>query len=176
MISTVRVSLRNKIALQIAIIVQMPQRAECNSCFVTRKSLCMFTDPCSKNNSESKSTRRVNVWRITSTARSGTIADGPRDALCQSKSCQLLHNCMNKLYNKSTTNQIDVGERIISYMRPATTRQLSWLYSTSSIVNEFCWQHDRLEPKTSKSSVWNKALEGSIPLFLKKPEFICNTA
>jgi len=34
-------------------------------------------------------------------------ADGPRDAICQSKSCQLLHNlqCMNNLYDKSRTNR-----------------------------------------------------------------------
>ena len=28
-------------------------------------------------------------------------ANGPRNALCHSKFCQLLHNCRNKLYNKS---------------------------------------------------------------------------
>ena len=39
--------------------------------------------------------------------RSCASAEGPRDALCQSVSCQLLHNCNNKLYNKSTTNRSD---------------------------------------------------------------------
>jgi len=38
------------------------------------------------------------VYHIT---RSCATADRPRDVLCQLKSCQLLHNCMNKLYNKS---------------------------------------------------------------------------
>jgi len=28
-------------------------------------------------------------------------ADGPSDAVCQSKSCQLSHNCTNKLCNRS---------------------------------------------------------------------------
>ena len=28
-----------------------------------------------------------------------------RDALCQSQCCRLLHNCRNKLYNKSVTNR-----------------------------------------------------------------------
>jgi len=37
--------------------------------------------------------------------RSSAAADGPRDAQCQSKSCQLLHNCRNKLYNKFRTNR-----------------------------------------------------------------------
>ena len=33
-------------------------------------------------------------------------ADGPRDALCQSKSCQLLlYDCKNKHYNKSAINR-----------------------------------------------------------------------
>jgi len=32
-------------------------------------------------------------------------AGGPRDALCQSKSRQLLHSCTNKLCSKSTTKR-----------------------------------------------------------------------
>jgi len=31
--------------------------------------------------------------RLYKQTRSSATADGPRDALCQSKSCQLLHNC-----------------------------------------------------------------------------------
>jgi len=37
--------------------------------------------------------------------QSSHTADGPRDALCQSKCCQLLHNCRSKLYNKFITNR-----------------------------------------------------------------------
>jgi len=37
--------------------------------------------------------------------RSNATADGPRDALCHSQSCQLLRNCRNKLYSKCATNQ-----------------------------------------------------------------------
>ena len=37
--------------------------------------------------------------------RSSATADGPRDALCQSRSYQLLHNRRNKLYSESTTNR-----------------------------------------------------------------------
>ena len=40
--------------------------------------------------------------------RNSATADGPRDALCQSKSCKLLHNCRKKLYNKSSANQSNV--------------------------------------------------------------------
>jgi len=41
--------------------------------------------------------------------KSSAAAEGPRDALCQSKSRQLLHNCRNKLYNQS--NQWSWGRR-----------------------------------------------------------------
>jgi len=37
--------------------------------------------------------------------RSSAIMDCPLDALRQSKSYQLLHNCRNKMYNKSTTTR-----------------------------------------------------------------------
>ena len=39
--------------------------------------------------------------------RSCASAEGPRDAQCQSVSCQLLHYCNNKLYNESTTTRSD---------------------------------------------------------------------
>ena len=38
-------------------------------------------------------------------SRSSANADGPRDATCQSESCQLLHNLNNKLYNTSRTSR-----------------------------------------------------------------------
>ena len=37
---------------------------------------------------------------------SSATADGPRDALCQSKSCQLLHDC-SKSCTKIRTNRSD---------------------------------------------------------------------
>jgi len=40
----------------------------------------------------------------TTTMRISATADGPRNALCQSKSCQRLHNYSNKLYNKTATD------------------------------------------------------------------------
>jgi len=43
-------------------------------------------------------------WEVISWTRSSATADGPRDALRQSKSCQLLHSCRNKLHSKSTIN------------------------------------------------------------------------
>jgi len=45
------------------------------------------------------------IIRFYSWTISSATADGPRDALCQSASCQLLHNCRNKLYNESRTNR-----------------------------------------------------------------------
>jgi len=47
--------------------------------------------------SYSHTVRQMRVLKLT---RSSSTADGPRDALCQSKSCQLLHNCKNKSYNR----------------------------------------------------------------------------
>ena len=44
--------------------------------------------------------------------RSSATADGPRDALCQSESCKLLHNCRNQLYNKSITNRGPVWNKV----------------------------------------------------------------
>ena len=43
--------------------------------------------------------------KIETHARSSAITDGPRDASCQSKSCQQLHNFRNSLHNKSQTNR-----------------------------------------------------------------------
>ena len=51
---------------------------------------------------------RCNSRHMLSPTRSSAVADGPRDALCQLKSCELLHNSRTprigrpKLYNKST--------------------------------------------------------------------------
>jgi len=39
-----------------------------------------------------------------------------RATRCQSKSCQLLHNCRNKLYNKSTTNESNGQSSIIGVL------------------------------------------------------------
>jgi len=47
--------------------------------------------------------------------RISATADWPCDASCQPKCCQLLHNCRNKLYNKSTTIEAmesEVGRRV----------------------------------------------------------------
>jgi len=54
------------------------------------------------------------------------MADGQRDALCQTKTCQLLHNCGNKLYKKCRTNrriklQGYRQRRVMCYVCPAAT-------------------------------------------------------
>jgi len=41
----------------------------------------------------------------TTTMRISATVDGPRNALCQSKSCQRLHNYSNRLYNKTATDR-----------------------------------------------------------------------
>ena len=73
---------------------------------------------------------------------------GPRNAMCQSKFCQLLHSSVG---TGCTTNlqQIEIMElegynhqRLINFVHPATTR--STVKSTSSTVDEFCWPHHRL--------------------------------
>ena len=45
-------------------------------------------------------------WTGLSGAISSATAEGPRDALCQSKCRQLLHNCGAVLYNKFTINGV----------------------------------------------------------------------
>ena len=62
---------------------------------VYRRSTCRptFVGPC------------VAVLRRRET-RSSAGAYGPREALCQAISCQLQHNCRNKLYNKATRDRI----------------------------------------------------------------------
>jgi len=50
-----------------------------------------------------------------------------------------------------------------------TARQPSWVCSTSSTVDEFCWQHDRLAvAKFSKSREWDIFQEGRT-LFWRHP-------
>ena len=49
-------------------------------------------------------------FELTCSTRSSVAADGPRDALCQSKSCHRLHNGRNKLYNKSQTRNSAIAE------------------------------------------------------------------
>jgi len=48
--------------------------------------------------------------------RSSAITEGPRDALCQLKCCQLLHNCTKncilKAYNRCVTLKVIQGHRI----------------------------------------------------------------
>jgi len=41
----------------------------------------------------------VTAVGVVTKRKSSAIAEGPRDALCQLKSCQLLHNCTNKLHS-----------------------------------------------------------------------------
>jgi len=56
--------------------------------------------------------------------RSSATADGPRDALCQSKPCQLLHKCRNKSYNKSTTNRSILEFQLEYYGRPTCSKRV----------------------------------------------------
>ena len=79
--------------------------------------------------------------------RSYATADGPREAMYQSKSCQLLHNSVG---TTCTTNpeQIEVIE-LEGYSRPtysklvhsATTRSTVVCVIQKLTVDEFCRQH-----------------------------------
>jgi len=72
--------------------------------------------------------------------RSSSAAEGPRDALCQSKSCRLLHSCRN-----STTNpqQIELMG-LEGYSRP-TCNQLTASTTTSL-------DHRRCDPQARPST------------------------
>jgi len=48
----------------------------------------------------------VRQWIYNINTRSSAIAEGPRDALCQLKYCQLLHSCTKKSHLK----RLAVGE------------------------------------------------------------------
>jgi len=79
-----------------------------------------------------------------------------RDAPCQSKSRQLLHNCTNTLYNKSTTNKLKYGVTEL-YQKSARFVQ-SFRYNTC------LWQTDRrTDGRTNrKTTIANTALQHSI--------------
>ena len=100
---------------------------------------------------------------------SSVSADGPRDAQYRSKSRQLLRNeRMNELYNKSATIRSNGEEH---YARPTCSKQCgravatpcqSWVCSTSSTVDEFCW-HGWYEKEVAHS---RKRLDAST-------DFVC---
>jgi len=78
--------------------------------------------------------------------RSSAIADGPRDAMCQSNSCQLLHNSVGTTCTTSP-EQIEVME-LEGYSRPtynklvhlATTRftVLGVIHKLTVVVDNTC--------------------------------------
>ena len=89
-----------------------------------------------------------------------------RATRCQSKPCQLLHNCRNNCTANPQQNKVMESEHrrvgLINYVRTATTRRPSQVWSTSSSVDEFRWQCDRLaESKFLKSRVRDKVSRAS---------------
>jgi len=56
---------------------------------------------------------------------SSAAADGPRDALCQSKSCQLQQLWQLVVQQINNKSSISVDWRVVNYVRPATTRRPS---------------------------------------------------
>ena len=64
--------------------------------------------------------------------RSSATADGPRDALSQSKSRQLLDSCMNNLQNNSTTTSLINAEH---YSRLACNKRCSPSHDASTLVS-----------------------------------------
>jgi len=83
--------------------------------------------------------------------RSSATADGPRDALCQSRSCQLLKNSVgtscttNPEQNRSKgVETVTVDRRRINIAHPAMTRS-----TVVSVIHRcgrrrVCWSHHRL--------------------------------
>jgi len=91
--------------------------------------------------------------------RISATADWPCDASCQPKCCQLLHNCRNKLYNKSTTNRGYGVRGWPTGRKQATTRQR---------VN-FPWRN-------FPSPELGTKLQRKLSLFWEIPKFHYNTA
>ena len=109
--------------------------------------------------------------------RSSAIADGPCDAMCQSKSCQLLRcsvgtSCTRNPeqieamdlegYSQATCNTFCAHSTVVGVMHKRDRR-------------EFCSPQHRLAVgKFSTSRVWGKV--PAVPLLLEIPEFPYNTA
>ena len=68
-----------------------------------------------------------------------STADRLHDTLYQTKSCQLLHNCRNKVHNKPIRDRSNAARALRSTdvcVRLATR----WPWSTSSTVLKLCWR------------------------------------
>ena len=111
--------------------------------------------------------------------RSCATAEGPRDALCRFKSCQLY--CTRRTSCTTNPQQIAVMELegtkvdrlVVNSHDSSIVLQVS---STSSTVDddEFCWQRDRLAVATFfKSGVWT--IRRELRLFLQVPELSYST-
>ena len=118
------------------------------------------------------------------TTRAGPnpTAEGPRDALCQSKSRQLLRSCRNNLNNKSTT---DRSMELDHYDGLTRNKLCAFGYDGSTVVGmvnkldrrRVRWQHDRLlVAKFSKSRLWDKVREGSTYPYFGVHKFPYNAA
>jgi len=124
--------------------------------------------------------RRTTTSRSIQT-RSCATAEGPRDALCQSKSFQQLHDCKNKLYNISTANRSDgvrglqsTDAQWINYVRLCNhprrvdhRRCDPQARPSTSFVNRLPWRN------FLRSRVWRKVPVGStVSLFRMYLNFI----
>jgi len=65
--------------------------------------------------------------------RSSATADGPRDATCQSKSCQLLHNSVGTTCTTSP-EKIEVM-KLEGYSRPTYIKQVHSATTSSTVVS-----------------------------------------
>ena len=91
--------------------------------------------------------------------RSSATADGPRDAMCQSKSCQLLHNSVGTTCTTSP-EQMEVMESE-GYSRPTYNKLLHSATTRSTVVgvihkltvDDFCWPH-----RYTDDLLWQKFL------------------
>jgi len=92
-----------------------------------------------------------------------------RDALCQLESCQPLHNCGNKLYNKSTANW---SNRVIEHWcRQACNKLCVSNYNTWTVM--FCWQHNQLViAKFSYVQCFGQIFRRKYPDFCRRLNFL----
>ena len=97
--------------------------------------------------------------------RSSATAEVPRDAPCQSKSCQLLHNSVGTT-GTTSPEQIEVME-LEGYSRPTCSKLCASSHDALDrrgvTVDEFCCPQNRPAVATcSKSRVWGKVPEESV--------------
>jgi len=93
---------------------------------------------------------------------------------CQWKSCQLLHNCRNKLYKKSTTNQSSGVKRVTGNRRVKLC--INILVQQACPSTSFVDSAIDLRWQNFQSPEFGAKFQMEVPLFPELPRFPYNTA